>query len=190
MEILKMGTPEALSQITELKILEEQLEKEKKHSLRCSLVTLFIAAVIGMSVGVGVSLLLLILLLKQIEVIYILLVIIALPSFVTILVYKEYQIREQKIVYKIEEAKALSALKRKLIEDIITRDIKIKEKVITLEIETAEKEKYKIKIKDKLERLKWLLSLNKTSNGEEDKNDTTEKFIKEIEKLEELFKTF
>ena len=107
-----------------------------------------------------------------------------------ILAYKEYQIREQKIVYKIEESKALSALKRKLIEDIITRDIKIKEKVITLDIETAEKEKSKIKIKDKLERLKWLLSLNKTSNGEEDKNDTIEKFIKEIEKLEELFKTF
>ncbi|MBQ8274512.1 MAG: hypothetical protein IJZ11_08325 [Bacteroidaceae bacterium] len=186
MENLKMGTPEVLSQITELKIPEEQLEKDKKHSLRCSLVSLFIAAVIGMSVGVGVSLLLL----KQIEITYILLVIIALPSFATILAYKEYQIREQKIVYKIEEAKALSALKRKLIEDIITRDIKIKEKVITLEIETAEKEKYKIKIKDKLEQLKWLLSLNKTSNGEEDKNDTTEKFIKEIEKLEELFKTF
>ena len=107
-----------------------------------------------------------------------------------ILAYKEYQIREQKIVHKIGEAKALSALKRKLIEDIITRDIKIKEKVITLDIETAEKEKSKIKIKDKMERLKWLLSLNKTSNGEEDKNDTIEKFIKEIEKLEELFKTF
>lgn len=30
MENLKMGTPEALSQITELKIPEEQLEKEKK----------------------------------------------------------------------------------------------------------------------------------------------------------------
>lgn len=186
MENLKMGTPEALSQITELKIPEEQLEKDKIHSLRCSLVTLFIAVVIGMSIGVVIPLLLS----KQIGIIHILLFITALLSFAMILAYNEYQIREQKIVYKIEEAKALSALKRKLIEDIITRDIKIKEKVITLDIETAEKEKSKIKIKDKLERLKWLLSLNKTSNGEEDKNDTIEKFIKEIEKLEELFKTF
>lgn len=186
MENLKMGTPEALSQITELKIPEVQLEKDKKHSLRCSLVTLFIVVVIGMSIGVVIPLLLS----KQIEIIHILLFIIALLPFAMILAYKEYQIREQKIVYKIEESKALSDLKRKLIEDIITRDIKIKEKVITLDIETAEKEKSKIKIKDKLERLKWLLSLNKTSNGEEDKNDTIEKFIKEIEKLEELFKTF
>lgn len=180
MDNLKLGEHETLYQITKLEIPNEQVKNGKKHCWNWLKTFSIVIPFMG-------CIAILFLQLSQVKTLYILLYLIALLLFAAVLVHIDYQINTKKLAYKIEEAKALSALKRKLIEDIIIRDIKIKERERTLEIETAEKEKDKIKIEDKIERLKWLLSFNKSSIDTEAPNDATEKLIKEIE---ELIKTF
>lgn len=74
--------------------------------------------VVGSGVAVGYAIH------KSVNATYISISVVLLLLLVTLLAFFKYKVAAQKLSFEISEAQAISALKRKLVEDAITREIK------------------------------------------------------------------